>query len=248
MMVKYLIRLDDACPGSNWDKWNQVFALLDKYSIKPIVAVIPNNADPAFNSPTSIGEDVFFEKMRRIQNAGYKLAIHGYNHVYTNDNSGLLKITAHSEFAGVSYEIQYAKISNAKMIFDKEGLEADLFVAPSHSFDENTIQILRSLGINNISDGLYTHPFSKGGCRFIPCQLWYPVMKSKGTWTICIHPDTISEKQLYDLENFIKVNLSSFINYNQCPQVTPLRLYDFYVSYSWYLKRAVNKIIAKIIK
>lgn len=247
-MVKYLIRLDDACPGSNWDKWNQVFALLDKYSIKPIVAVIPNNADPAFNSHTSIGEDVFFEKMRRIQNAGYKLAIHGYNHVYTNDNSGLLRITAHSEFAGESYEIQYAKLSKAKMIFDKEGLDTDLFVAPSHSFDENTIQILRILGINNISDGLYSHPYAKGGCRFIPCQLWYPVEKSRGTWTICIHPDTISETNLYDLEKFIKNNRHSFIHYNQCSPTSPLRLYDLYVCYSWYLRRFVNKMLVKVLK
>ena len=247
-MAKYLIRLDDACPTANWDKWDMVFSLLDKYSIKPIIAVIPDNADPAFNSSSSLSEEEFFKKMRNLQIKGYKMAIHGYNHVYTNDNSGLLKITAHSEFAGETYDIQLDKLRKAQFIFHNEGLESDLFVAPSHSFDKNTIKCLKALGISNISDGLYAHPYSQNGCRFIPCQLWYPVLKPKGIWTICVHPETISELQLSELENFICNNSDSFIQYNQCPQASPLSFYDYYVHYSWYLKRFINKTMAKLKK
>ncbi len=40
--TKYIIRIDDACPTMNKEKWG----LFEKYlNIKPIVAVIPNNED-----------------------------------------------------------------------------------------------------------------------------------------------------------------------------------------------------------
>ena len=44
-MVRYIIRLDDASPTMNWSKWNAIFEILDKFHIKPIIAVIPNNED-----------------------------------------------------------------------------------------------------------------------------------------------------------------------------------------------------------
>ena len=44
-MAKYLIRLDDACPTQDYAKWLRIEKLLDKYNIKPIVAIIPNNKD-----------------------------------------------------------------------------------------------------------------------------------------------------------------------------------------------------------
>ena len=44
-MQKYIVRLDDACPTMDRKKWNRFFDILDKYNIKPIVAVIPNNED-----------------------------------------------------------------------------------------------------------------------------------------------------------------------------------------------------------
>ena len=35
-MLKYIIRLDDACPNMKKDNWERVEKLLDKYNIKPI--------------------------------------------------------------------------------------------------------------------------------------------------------------------------------------------------------------------
>ena len=48
-MLKYVIRLDDACPNMNLEKWDKIESLLDKYSIKPIVGIIPDNEDAEFN-------------------------------------------------------------------------------------------------------------------------------------------------------------------------------------------------------
>ena len=43
--AEYIIRLDDASHFSNFKKWNKIERILDKYNIKPIVAVIPENMD-----------------------------------------------------------------------------------------------------------------------------------------------------------------------------------------------------------
>ena len=53
---KFLIRLDDACPTMNIERWDKVENILDAFSIKPMVGIIPdckdksfqNNADPNF--------------------------------------------------------------------------------------------------------------------------------------------------------------------------------------------------------
>lgn len=47
-MLNYIIRLDDACPTMNHEKWRKVEKLLDKYDIKPIVGIIPNSKDDLF--------------------------------------------------------------------------------------------------------------------------------------------------------------------------------------------------------
>ncbi len=38
-----------------------------------------------------------------------------------------------------------------------------------------------------LSDGFARIPFKRGGITWIPQQLWGPVEKSRGLWTICIH-------------------------------------------------------------
>ena len=44
--VEYCIRLDDACPQMNAEKWARIERILDKYKVRPIVGVIPENRDP----------------------------------------------------------------------------------------------------------------------------------------------------------------------------------------------------------
>lgn len=39
-MLNYIIRLDDACPNMNHERWREVENLLEKYNIKPIVGII----------------------------------------------------------------------------------------------------------------------------------------------------------------------------------------------------------------
>ena len=50
MTAKYLIRMDDACPTMDHDKWEYLEKILDEFSIKPIIAVVPKNVDEELGS------------------------------------------------------------------------------------------------------------------------------------------------------------------------------------------------------
>ena len=47
-MLAYIIRLDDAPPKMNPHGWEKMERLLDKYNIRPIVGIIPDNKDVLF--------------------------------------------------------------------------------------------------------------------------------------------------------------------------------------------------------
>ena len=41
-----LIRIDDIAENMNWPIMDKIEVLFDKYNIKPVMGVIPNNRDP----------------------------------------------------------------------------------------------------------------------------------------------------------------------------------------------------------
>ena len=43
--MKILIRFDDVAQNMNWDLMSKCESLFDKFNIKPVMGVIPNNKD-----------------------------------------------------------------------------------------------------------------------------------------------------------------------------------------------------------
>ena len=43
-----LIRIDDVCENMDWELMKKLEVLFDRYSIKPVLGVIPNNKDEGF--------------------------------------------------------------------------------------------------------------------------------------------------------------------------------------------------------
>lgn len=202
---RYLIRFDDISPCMNWEIWNEVEPLLEQYGIRPILAVIPDNQDPALTISPPRAD--FWEKVRLWQSQGWAIALHGHKHVYVNRNPGIMKLTNQSEFAGLPREEQHLKLRQALEVFEQEKVRADLWVAPSHSFDRTTLDVLSELNVNVISDGLWPWPYTdKADQTWIPQQLWdFKPMKA-GVWTVCYHHNDWSSR---DLERF-KLNLARF--------------------------------------
>ena len=147
----YLVRLDDACPYMDSDKWGKIESILDLYGINPMVGIIPNNEDQM----TMIqGKDEdFWTKALQWQKKGWEIALHGYNHCYTTENGGLNPIHNRSEFAGLTYDEQKIKIKDGYNILINHNLYPKYFFAPSHTYDEKTIEALKnSTPIRNMCD------------------------------------------------------------------------------------------------
>ncbi|MGB9232144.1 MAG: DUF2334 domain-containing protein, partial [Terracidiphilus sp.] len=47
--VRYLLRLDDLCPTVDHERWLSSCALIEEFRLQPILAVVPDNRDPALN-------------------------------------------------------------------------------------------------------------------------------------------------------------------------------------------------------
>lgn len=206
------MRLDDACETMDHDKWNRLESTLDAYNVKPIVAVIPNNEDPKLMVKPS--REKFWEKVLAWQTKGWTIALHGYNHVYTTNKPGLIPMNHYSEFAGVDTCTQKTKIINGLAKMRDNGIKPSMWVAPFHTFDENTLKVLKAnTHIRLISDGISIKPHRDDyGFVWIPVQNWKPKTKKQGIWTTCLHPNMLDEQDFQEINKFIHQNQKDFEN------------------------------------
>lgn len=119
MMIKYLVRLDDACPTMDRSKWDRIESILDANNIRPLVGVIPNNKDSMLE--ISHPDPTFWTKVKNWEQKGWTIALHGYDHCYLTQDAGMNPMWYRSEFAGVSLEAQKRKISDGLLIFKEHG-------------------------------------------------------------------------------------------------------------------------------
>lgn len=209
--AQYLLRFDDLCPTTDPVGWEQCVKLVDEFGIRPILAVVPENRDPDLEH--SAADPEFWANLRRLETAGATTAVHGYRHLCQSRGESLLRLHTATEFAGVNLATQEGWIREGFRILADKGLHPRLWVGPRHGFDRNTLRALRSVGVEYISDGFARVPYRRQGLTWIPQQLWGPVEKSKGLWTICIHPYAINSNDFESLRRFVgdhREQLTSF--------------------------------------
>ena len=195
MPVSYLIRFDDICPTMNWKIWAQIEAELNQCAIKPILAVVPDNQDAKLVVDESRKD--FWECVRRWQRMDWTIGLHGYQHRYVTQQRGIVGLNARSEFAGLPASEQKDKLRRGLAIFEREGVHADAWIAPAHSFDLTTVQVLHSLSVQVISDGFHVFPYTDAdGMIWVPQQIWRFAAKPFGVWTVCYHSNSWSGPDL----------------------------------------------------
>lgn len=199
--ARYLLRVDDLCPEAHTENWARIRGLIEKYGIRAILAVVPANQDPKLI--VSRSDAKFWEQLRAMESAGATVAMHGYRHLCASRGESLLGLHRRSEFAGVSEAEQQAWIHAGLAILREHGLNPGLFVAPRHGFDQATLRALREEKLAMISDGFSRMPFVRAGVTWIPQQIWEPVRKTRGLWTICIHPNSTEGISLARLDEFL---------------------------------------------
>lgn len=209
-MLNYIIRLDDACPNMNHDKWRKVENLLDKYNIKPIVGIIPESKDQLFI--WNKDEKFWDITVKRYIEKEWIIAQHGCYHLYH-----LTKDGKYSEFIGLSYEEQFQLIKRGYDILISHGVKPRCFFAPAHSFDDLTIDVCRDIGyFDFISDGNSLYPYKYKGMLFYPNLFDTPCeILPFGIYTFVLHPNFITDKSLENLERFIIKNKKYFRNFDE---------------------------------
>jgi predicted deacetylase len=186
MSAAYLVRFDDICATMNWAVWDQVERLLIELRVKPILAIVPDNRDADLECGPASSD--FWSRVRDWQARGWTIGLHGYQHRYVTRDAGVLGLNGRSEFAGLPLDEQLRKLSAGIEIFRREGVEPDLWVAPGHSFDDNTMEALRRIGLRCVSDGFLLYPGRDVSETFwLPQQLWRFRRLPFGVWTVCHH-------------------------------------------------------------
>ena len=199
-MKRLLIRLDDITPDMNWENFEIIRAIFEKYHIKPIIGVVPDNRDKGL-SVAPVRED-FWEIIRGLQEKGWTIAQHGYQHNYITKKSGLLKLNPFSEFAGIAYEEQKEKLKKGQEILHKQGICAKMFMAPGHTYDRHTLKALKELGFTSVTDGYSSCPYCYKGLIFVPCTLSKQRMP-KNADTVCLHINGMVRAEFEELEKYI---------------------------------------------
>lgn len=201
-MLKFIIRLDDACPNMDKEKWDRIEKILDKYNIKPIVGIIPDNKDEEFCYEYI--NNFWSEYAQKWQLKGWIIAQHGLNH---NLNKKI-----RTEFKNKSYEEQMNILKKGNEILKKNNICPSCFFAPAHTFDNKTVDACSELGcFKFISDGYAFYPYRNRKMLFLPCVFDTPHKISNfGVFTFVYHPNKMKDSDFDYLEKFILQNKENF--------------------------------------
>lgn len=184
---RILLRFDDICPTMNWGQWGRAKKMMDESKVTALLGVVPECTDPdlMINAP----KPDFWQYIKELQHQGFAIAMHGYHHQFELKADGLVTRNKISEFAGLPYDVQLDKIKKGKEIFNSHGIKTDIFFAPAHSYDDNTLRALSACGFKYISDGLSSKPYVRRGIILLPCRSGgIPrIKKMNGCVTAVIH-------------------------------------------------------------
>ncbi len=211
---RMILRLDDASERMDVEKWQRMEDLLEKYNIMPLVGVIPACKDPAMEKYDA--DPLFWDKVHRWIKKGWTIAMHGYMHLYETTDGGINPVNKKSEFAGLPYEKQADKIKCAWQIMQKHDITPKLFFAPSHTFDDLTLDAIKAeTPIRIISDTPACDIYKRRDFVFIPQQSGSVRNLPFKTITFCYHPNTMTDRSFSDLEGYLIENKQKFCSVDE---------------------------------
>jgi predicted deacetylase len=200
--ARYLIRFDDICPTMNWAVWDQIESVMLAAGVQPVLAVVPDNQDPRLKVDPPLPQ--FWDRVRSWAARGWTVAVHGFQHAYISNQRGLVGLLPQSEFAGTSAAEQEHRLRAACRIFEREGLPAKVWIAPSHSFDAITVKLLAQLDFQVVHDGYFRYPYRDPlGLVWVPQQLWHDRPAPPGIWTVCYHCNGWTQNDLDRFTTFV---------------------------------------------
>ena len=223
--MKIAVRLDDITPDMDWERFLKFKALLDKYQVKPLIGVVPDNQDDNLKGTQEGAPSDFWAYIKELQRQGWSVAMHGYRHIYSTDKGGIFPLNHFSEFAGVSYEEQLRMLTEGKQILAEKGIETDIFMAPAHSYDNNTLKALKETGFGKLTDGFGSRSYTWKGLTFYPIsfRLSNTFKKKEGYSTMVVHTGTIKDNEWQSYAGYFERENVSWMNYSDYLAQEPVR-------------------------
>lgn len=212
--MKIAVRMDDITPDMDWERFLAFKEILNAHGICPLLGVVPDNRDENLHRTKAAGD--FWEYIRELQENGWSIALHGYQHVYTTGRGGMFPLNDFSEFAGVSYEKQKEMIKSGTELLERYGIRTDIFMAPAHAYDKNTLRALKELGYEKITDGFGKRPYRFRGMCFYPISfmLSWSLKKKHGYTTMVVHANEIDEAGMRRYQKLFEEHEKDFISYH----------------------------------
>jgi predicted deacetylase len=107
--------------------------------------------------------------------------------MFITQQRGLFGWNDRSEFARLPASEQEARFRAALGIFTSERIKPTVWVAPNHSFDDVTLEVLHDSGTRIVSDGLGLFPFP-GSARDVldPASDLELQARRLRMWTVCL--------------------------------------------------------------
>jgi predicted deacetylase len=179
------------------------------------------------------------------------------NHLYTTTNAGLLHLQSRSEFAGVPLIAQTEKIHHAVEIFNKRSWPYQCFVAPSHSFDSNTLLALINNKLTTVSDGIALNPYEKSHILFVPATENKPkrLLLKTGVRTIVLHLNEFNNKHFEAIEHFAKQRHKDIIPFSEAVKRYTIlkpnleeKIINSLFRKEFYFRRGVERKVLQIVK
>jgi predicted deacetylase len=238
LVKKMAFRIDDVCPQMHQERFFLTMDLLGQYGIKPLLGIVPDNQDPYLKHQADA--DDFWRTMNQLQVEGCVLAMHGYRHVYDIQAKSMVTDGLNSEFAAHPFSVQFDKLKKGMEVLRSKGIQTNVFFAPAHSYNKNTLKALHQLGFKFVSDGRSHYCYERFGLKFIPCRSYRVSVKCKGMTTVALHPCTNWPREYEILKKTLEKNRPYLANYSElldCQnhrlvwQLADERLYVSYIKY-----------------
>lgn len=212
--MKIAVRMDDITSDMDWERFLSFKEILDTYGIRPLIGVVPDNGDENLHRAKEAGN--FWEYIKELQDKGWLIALHGYRHTYTTSKGGLFPLNNFSEFAGIPFEEQKDMLKQGTEVLARHGIATDIFMAPAHSYDKNTLKALKELGYKKITDGFGNYPYRWQGIVFYPISFLISrsLKKKNGYTTMVVHANEVDEAGMEKYRKLFEEYQSSFISYD----------------------------------
>ena len=227
-----LIRMDDIAEHMNWEFMDKCELLFDKFNIKPLLGVIPENKDPEFKKYPKNSD--FWTRVISWEKKGWEISMHGYSHLYEQQTkkNDIFNYGGGSEFYGLEYQNQLSKIKLGIKKFKEKNISVRSFFAPNHTYDLNTLKALKECNIKIIIDGYGLFPYYKFDLLFIPQLFYKEILLPFGIQSTQMHINYWDSKYLQKFEDFVKKNNNRIIDTNYILNLGKPNFFQKSINYS----------------